>query len=253
MTAQLIGPNTIAVKFRAPSDSKRFSINLALADEHNDYEDILFHFNPRQRERGGVLVINNKLEGTWGQAISIPLSQMPVMFGQPSSTLVLQINAEGFDVFVAKEKGQVQHCARLEHRQAMPSGGGTTRLVLQMPSSDDYGHPEHWTVYRVWWGTRPSFVDPNTLEYVPGVHSYRADHPRKLMIRGLSKLQTVSDAEYRRAELERAFRAYGSDTRGVTVTVPLYKKFAFVEMETEQQGTTSTIKYVCLCACVCNW
>mmetsp|Transcript_7870 Transcript_7870/g.15227 ORF Transcript_7870/g.15227 Transcript_7870/m.15227 type:complete len:525 (-) Transcript_7870:276-1850(-) len=221
------GANTIAVKFKAPPDSKRFSINIGLADEHNDYDSILFHFNPRQRERGGQLVINDKSEGTWGQDIKIPLSQLPLIFGQSSSTLLIQINTEGFDVFIEKE-----HCARLEHRTPIPSG--RTRLVLQMPSSDDYGNPERWTVFRVWWGIRPSMAKQD-LSTVAGVNIYRAEHPRKLIIRNLPKIKTVSEVDIRRAEIERAFRKYGGD-RGVMVIVPMHRTFAFVEMDTDRQA-----------------
>lgn len=221
------GPNTIAVKFKAPQDSKRFSMNVAFADEHNNFESILFHFNPRQRERGGQLVINDKSEGTWGQAINIPLSQLPMIFGQTSCTLLVQINSDGFDIFIEKE-----HCARLEHRTPFPSG--RTRLVVQFPSSDDYGSPERWTVFRVWWGVRSSMAKKE-LAGVAGVNIYSAEHPRKLIIRGLPRIHTVSDVDVRRAELERAFRKYGGD-RGVTVVVPVRKTFAFVEMETERKA-----------------
>lgn len=227
------GPNTIAVKFKAPSDSKRFSINIGLADEHNEYDSILFHFNPRQRERGGQLVINDKSEGTWGQAINIPLSRIPLIFGQASSTLMIQINTEGFDIFVEKE-----HCARLEHRTPIPSG--RTPLVLQMPASDDYGNPERWSVFRVWWGLLPSMAKQD-LTSVAGVNIFRAEHPRKLIIRNLHKIKTISDVDIRRAELERAFRKYGGD-RGVTVVVPMHRTFAFVEMDSERQSEYHSYK-----------
>jgi hypothetical protein len=139
------GPNTIGIKFKAPSDSKRFSINISVANEHNNFDSVLFHFNPRQHQKGGQLVINDKKEGQWGQAINIPLSQLPMIFGQTTSTLVIQINSEGFDVFIEKE-----HCARLEHRTSLPSG--QTRLVMQFPSSDDSGSPERWNILKVFWG-----------------------------------------------------------------------------------------------------
>jgi hypothetical protein len=100
---------------------------------------VLFHFNPRQYERGGQLVINSKETGIWGQAVNIPLSEVPLIFGQTSCTLIIQINAEGFDVFI-----EDKHCARLEHRFELPPGNA--KLVLQFPSTDDYGNPENWTV-----------------------------------------------------------------------------------------------------------
>lgn len=48
------GNNTLAVKFHAPDDSSRFSINIAA--NNDGYENILFHFNPRHFQRGGQLV-----------------------------------------------------------------------------------------------------------------------------------------------------------------------------------------------------
>ena len=102
------GNNTVAIKFLAPSTSKRFSINIA-GPKHENYYSVLFHFNPRQFEKGGQVVINDKQEGMWGQGINIPLSRLGLMFGQQSNTLIIQINGDGFDVFL-----DGQHCARLE-------------------------------------------------------------------------------------------------------------------------------------------
>lgn len=136
------GNNTLAIKFSAPADSKRFSLNIAEKSASDDYESILFHFNPRLRQRGGQLVINDKVETVWGRALTIPLTQVPLMFGQPSVTLMIQINEEGFDVFV-----EGKHCARLEHRSELPSS--KTTLVVQFPSTDDSGKKENWTVFKV--------------------------------------------------------------------------------------------------------
>jgi hypothetical protein len=49
------GNNTVAVKFHAPEESLRFSVNIA-RENNNGYQDILFHFNPRHFQRGGQLV-----------------------------------------------------------------------------------------------------------------------------------------------------------------------------------------------------
>jgi hypothetical protein len=76
-------------------------------------------------------VINDKQEGIWGQAIALPLSQVPMIFGQTSVTLIIQINGEGFDIFI-----EDKHCARLEHRKELPSK--PCSLFLQFPSCDDY-------------------------------------------------------------------------------------------------------------------
>jgi chemotaxis protein histidine kinase CheA len=223
-----IGNNTVAIKFMAPADSKRFSINIATSTQkQSDFDSVLFHFNPRQRERGGQLVINDKQESIWGQAIAIPLSQIPLMFGQTSCTLLIQINGEGFDIFVENS-----HCARLEHRTELPTGN--SNLVLQFPSTDDYGSVESWTVYKVWWGNRP-ILAKGDVSGVPGVNSFTSAHPRKLFVSGLAKISNQAEVELRRAELERAFWKYGGD-RGVQVIVPTHSTYAFVEMESERMA-----------------
>lgn len=160
------------------------------------------------------MVINDKKEGMWGQGVNVPLSQLPLIFGQEACTLVIQINGDGFDVFLGGK-----HCARLEHRQRLPSG--RCSLFLQFPSTDDYGSeyidfgfdvnvlvviynrspdadgmtffvlillvlrrfyllsstgPELWTVYRVWWGNKESMAKSD-LSDVAGVNVYDALHP----------------------------------------------------------------------------
>lgn len=226
------GNNTIAVKFHAPQESKRFSINIAMPG-NNGYNDILFHFNPRHFQRGGHLVINDRKETIWGNDISVPLSTMPMMYSVESCTLIVQINEEGFDVFV-----EGQHCARLEHRTPMPKKKGP--LMLQFPSSDDYGNPENWMVYRVWWGRKASMADD--LNGVAGVNIYSSVHPKKLFVSGLSKLRSEPEVELRRAELERAFRKYGGPSGAVLVSVQKGSTFAFVEVYSEQQADLALVE-----------
>jgi Galactoside-binding lectin len=221
------GNNTVAIKFMAPADSKRFSINIA-APNQKDMDSILFHFNPRQRGKrsSGMLVVNDKQSGVWGRAVQLPLSQVPIMFGQESVTLIIQINGDGFDVFIEGE-----HCVRLEHRTELPSK--SCSLWLQFPSSDDSLKPENWTVYKTWWGNKESLVDENKLSRVAGYKAFDSVHPRKLFLSGLDKIRTERDAEIRRANLERQFMRYAGD-RGVSTIIPLHSTYAFVEFETER-------------------
>jgi hypothetical protein len=239
------GNNTVAIKFHTPKDSSRFSVNIATPDGRDGrYDDVLFHFNPRQFQRGGHLVLNDKTEKMWGNDVSVPLSTLPVMFGVDSCTLIVQINEEGFDVFV-----EGVHCARLEHRRALSpaldDGGGRRRrpsLILQFPSSDDYGNPENWLVHRVWWGRKRSMVDPEKLDGVAGVNIYSAVHPRRLFVSGLSKLLTDPEVDLRRAELERAFRKYGGPTGAVAVSLQKNSTFAFVDVATEGQADLALLE-----------
>ncbi|KAG7343369.1 galactoside-binding lectin [Nitzschia inconspicua] len=218
------GPNTLALKFTAPSDSKRFSFNIA-GPGHEDFDSILFHFNPRQRQKGGQLVINDKQKGQWGRPVQLPLSQVPLIFGQMSVTLLVQINGDGFDIFI-----EGKHCARLEHRTELPSKPCT--LYLQFPSCDDYGAPENWKVFKAWWGNKESMAKDD-ISSVAGVNTFDSVHPRKLFIQGLPKIRDDREVELRRAELERIFHRYGG-ARGVSTLVPKNVGYAFVEFETDQ-------------------
>jgi hypothetical protein len=220
------GNNTIAIKCNAPQDSKRFSINIANPD-NQEFDSVLFHFNPRQFEKGGQLVLNNKQEGMWGQAVNVPLSRIPKIFGEQSSTVIFQIHDEGFDVFI-----EDQHCARLEHRDEVKSG---SKLLLQFPATDDRGKPESWSVYKVWWGKK-KIMAKDDLTDVYGVNAYIGMHPKKLFVKGLPMVTTDAEVELRRAQLERAFRKYGGDG-GVMVTVPTNATFAFIECDSEQQAS----------------
>lgn len=217
------GNNTVAIKFMAPENSKRFSINIAGPDHHN-FESVLFHVNPRQRERGGQLVLNNKQEGTWGQAINIKLNTIPSIFTDHACTLIIQINGEGFDAFLNN-----RHIARLEHREELASG--STSLYLNFPATDDYGKPESWTVYKVWWGNKPSMAKGD-MSRVAGYKSFNSIHPRKLFISKLAKIKTDSEVDLRRSELEREFGQYGGGR--CSVSVQKHSTFAFVEFETER-------------------
>ncbi len=218
------GNNTIAIKFSAPSDSKRFSLNIA-EPNHENYYSVLFHFNPRQFERGGQVVVNDKKAGMWGSSINVPLSSLPLMFGEVACTLIVQINGDGFDVFM-----NGQHCVRLEHRTPLPEKERS--LVLQFPSTDDYGNRENWSVWKVWWGHKPS-MEGKDLANIPGVNSHNSVHEKKLFVSGLPKLSLQPQIDLRRAELERAFRKYGGQ-QGVQVVCPPNSTFAFVEVETER-------------------
>mmetsp|Transcript_5944 Transcript_5944/g.8731 ORF Transcript_5944/g.8731 Transcript_5944/m.8731 type:complete len:526 (-) Transcript_5944:83-1660(-) len=224
--------NTLAIKLNAPSESKRFSFNIT-SSLHDEYNDVLVHFNPRQREKGGILVINDKKESVWGAAVTLPLSQLPKIFGQTAVTIIMQINSDGFDFFVEGE-----HCARLVHRTKLPTGACS--LNLQFPSTDDYGNFENLIVYRVWWGYKESMIKGEG-DAVAGSENFDSVHPKKLFVQGLPKLTTEAEAIIRRAELERAFVKYGGKL-GAIVTAPLNCTFAFVELESQSQAEQALLE-----------
>ena len=121
--------------------------------------------------------MNDKQDGTWGKSIELPLSQIPLIFGEAATTLQIQITGEGFDIFLGDE-----HCARLEHRIELPSK--PCSLFLQFPSCDDYASPENWTVYRAWWGNKP-IMARGDVSGVAGVNGFNATHPVSFFLIGL--------------------------------------------------------------------
>jgi hypothetical protein len=229
------GNNTVAIKCMVPADSNRFSINIA-APNHKNYHSVLFHFNPRQYEKGGIVVLNDKKSGIWGHGVNIPLSRMPLMFGEISCTLIIQINDEGFDVFI-----NGKHCARLEHRS--PLLDDIDKLIIQFPSTDDYGKRENWRVFKVWWGHKDIMVKEEELSNIPGFQSHNAEHETKLFIRNLPRIYNQAEIDVRRAELERAFRKYGGN-EGVSVICPINSTFAFVELDSAHV-TDLALKEMC--------
>lgn len=171
--------------------------------------------------------MNNKYRGTWGQAINVPLSTIPVIFGQASCTLSIQITQQGFDVFLNNK-----HIVHMPHRLRLASTKSS--LFLNLPATDDYGKPEKWTVSGVWWGKKVPMASGDTSN-VAGGEPLDLYHSKKLFIRKLPKLKTDSQVELRKAELERAFWKYAGP-RGVTVIAPKHKSFAFFEFERAREA-----------------
>lgn len=230
--------NTLAVKFSAPPDAKRFSFNLVSPD-HDGFSNILFHFNPRQYDKrgGGKIVLNDKIGEKWGKAINIPLSQFPVMFGRVC-TILVQLDSAGFNVLV-NDSGH-----RLHFNRRQKFKPDWDHLILQCPSTDDYGNCEKWEVEKIWWGHHAPVTTSNSSckvaaavpDIVDGVKQDDSLHPCKLFIRGLGKIKSDSDVERRRAYLERSFRRYGGAQGFVKTWVPKNRSYAFVETDTKEKA-----------------
>ncbi len=77
-------------------------------------------------------MVNEKQESVWGNALKVPLSELPKIFGQTAITIMVQINSDAFDFFV-----EGIHCVRFLHRIVLPSTACS--LNLQFPSTDDNG------------------------------------------------------------------------------------------------------------------
>ena len=60
--------DTLILHVSVAADVDIWAMNLCPGD-HDDGASILYHFNPRRRERGGRLVENDKSEDDWGRAV----------------------------------------------------------------------------------------------------------------------------------------------------------------------------------------
>ena len=95
------GNQTLAMKISVPADSTRWAFNVC-PPEHDGWKEMVFHFNPRRFKREELL-LNSRTEGIWRKNDTIPLSDLPSLFGSNSREctleLVVQVREQGFFVF----------------------------------------------------------------------------------------------------------------------------------------------------------
>ena len=136
-----------------------WALNLAPAD-HDDGGTLLYHFNPRAKERGGLLVENDKTDDDWGRAKKSRLPHQPALFGLERKELAFKFKASPGHVDILVTVDRVQATAwRL--RSEAPRGAA---LALLVPTRDDFGNRQGVTVHDAWWGKLPR---------LPGHRPYR--------------------------------------------------------------------------------
>ncbi|CAM9301823.1 unnamed protein product [Ectocarpus sp. 4 AP-2014] len=141
---------TLVMRATIPAHSTSWAINICPKD-HKDFEEILFHFNPRRR----FVAMNNREGNIWGQQEKHMLStRWPEVFNV-SINVAVQIDAAGFHVAV-----DGKYCATFAHRTKVPPTG--EELVLQVMTRDDYDTNLRLVVHEVWWGHK------DTMPGLPG-------------------------------------------------------------------------------------
>ncbi|CAM9159115.1 unnamed protein product [Ectocarpus fasciculatus] len=141
---------TLVMRATIPAHSTSWAINICPKD-HKDFEEILFHFNPRRR----FVAMNNREGNIWGQQEKHMLStRWPEVFNV-SINVAVQIDAAGFHVAV-----DGKYCATFAHRTKVPPTG--EELVLQVMTRDDYDTNLRLVVHEIWWGHK------DTMPGLPG-------------------------------------------------------------------------------------
>eukprot|EP00953_Heterococcus_sp_UTEX-ZZ885_P004467 2922-Heterococcus_DN1.PRE.1 len=131
-----------------PDDSLTWGLSIC-PEDHEDFKYVLYQFNPRKKEKGGILVQNDRIDAHWNQAEREPLDVLPVMFGR-TFDLAVQINADGFHIAV-----DGKYSTSFQHRRPIEQFYGKS-LVLQIPHKDDYHNPEVLVLHQLWWGNKPA-------------------------------------------------------------------------------------------------
>jgi len=184
-----MGNNTIAIKFRAPKDSSRFSLNITTSDGARDgYDDVLFHFNPRQFKKGGQLILNDKLKRVGEMTCRCHYQQC------------LTCSASNHALLLCRSIRMDSMSLWREFTAPVSSIGGRCLLRCLDDVRRWYCNSQAASVQ--------SLVGTEKVEGVAGVNIHSAVHPRRLFVSGLTKLHTDPEVDLRRAELERAFRKY---------------------------------------------
>jgi hypothetical protein len=137
----LKGTNSVVIRGLMPTAAQRFAFNICPL-EHEDYSNILVHFNPR-RQRGGQIVLNNRDGDTWGKLMRLWQGAEAFMSGDTFELRIL-ITQSGFLFFT-----NGSFIAEFSHRGQLPADGN---LLLNVSITDDYGNPEGLELEWVWWG-----------------------------------------------------------------------------------------------------
>jgi hypothetical protein len=58
---------TLVLRLTVPDDSLTWGLSIC-PEDHEEFKYVLYHFNPRKKEKGGILVQNDRIDAHWNQA-----------------------------------------------------------------------------------------------------------------------------------------------------------------------------------------
>eukprot|EP01084_Bolivina_argentea_P164384 285781_1 len=181
---------TLVMRITVPKDSTTWAINIC-PRKHDEFMNVLFHFNPRQREKGGTLIQNDRKASTWKNAEKLSLKYLPALFGR-TFDFAVQVNEDGFHTAV-----DTVYATTFLHRTLLHELEDPNSMILQVLCTDDYGNPEAIVVHQIYWGHKPaipglptigeegfhntftpsSVCDPSALENITDLHIRNLPQP----------------------------------------------------------------------------
>uniref|UniRef100_A0A7S3K6B2 Galectin domain-containing protein n=1 Tax=Aureoumbra lagunensis TaxID=44058 RepID=A0A7S3K6B2_9STRA len=167
---------TLVLQVSVDTDALRWALNLC-PKLHDDAANILLHLNARRVERGGILVLNDKLDDNWNRDDKVPLSNFPLsLFSLDNDTLIIQLHVEHNQLFVDLHIKKTP-IVRWRSRLIAPPYGAD--LALLVPTADDFGNPESITIHSAWWGWHAPLPPPNeSSTYRAGGGAFRSGNRR---------------------------------------------------------------------------
>lgn len=138
------GNNTLAFTVYTSSNFKGWAFNIC-PDDHKDYCDYYFHFNPRyiKRSQSYDLVTNDKY-GTWGAVYHEPFNADGDPLDERMVEVIVNIRPEGYFVYT-NNKFRIFFC----HRRSMDEN---CNLTLLIPERDENTKLYDGIIRKVWWG-----------------------------------------------------------------------------------------------------
>lgn len=102
------GNQTALLCVSVEAEAERWALNV-LPHDHDDSANVYFHFNPRRKERGGGLILNDKFNDNWGAFQRLPLNKLPPLFGLDQAELAFQFEQTDQEttVYVALDRRPV--------------------------------------------------------------------------------------------------------------------------------------------------
>ena len=147
------GNNTLVLEVTVAPDADRWALNLCPL-LHDEAANILCHMNPRRVERGGVLVLNDKLNDEWLRADKVPLADLPPAFGLDHKLIKLQLDVVDSTTLFVNATIDDKPLSSFKSRLPPPPHGAD--VIFLVSTKDDFGNPEAITIHKAWWGWHPT-------------------------------------------------------------------------------------------------
>ena len=134
--------DTLVVTCSIPKESDAFALNLC-PREHDGGGQIWLHFNPRQRDRGGCVVVDAKIDDDWVRGQRMSLMPLPQLFSLEKCQLAFHVTRQCVKV-ACNGYFFLQYGFNADRQQPPQGDSGTSALTMVAPQFDDSGKPYRW-------------------------------------------------------------------------------------------------------------